>query len=183
MSSHENPRRWKQTLKICLGCILALDALLVYVDWRARNSAPQAQAAERVRLAQKAVLLRADVVVGRAAEKQLPEIQKDCDLFYQRYLLSSSAGYSVIVADLGKMASDSGVQPGGVNFHQSQVKDSDLTEITITAAVQGDYQGLVRFINDLERSPHFYVLDGLTLASGATGPIKLNLSLRTYFRA
>lgn len=183
MNPRENFRRWKLAAKICLACVLALDALLVYVDWRANSAGPQAQASERARLSQRAKLLRADLVLGKSAEKQLPAIQRDCDLFYQRYLLSNAAGYSVIVADFSKMAKDAGVQPGGVNFHQSQVKDSDLTEIAITASVQGDYQGLVRFINALERSPHFYVLDGLTLASESSGPIKLNLSLRTYFRA
>ena len=182
MSSLQNPRRWKQAVKICLACIVALDLLLAYVDWHARNSAPQAQAVERASLTQKAKLLSADVALGKSVEKQLPAIQKDCDQFYQQYLLSSSAGYSVIVADLSQMARVSGVEPGGVTFHQSDVKDSGLTQIEIAASVQGDYQSLVRLINELERSPHFYVLDGLTLASESKGPIKLNLSLRTYFR-
>lgn len=183
MTAARNSRGWKRAVKFCLGFVLALDALLLYADYRARNSAPQAQALELAQLERKARLLSADVALGKSVEKQLPAIKKDCDSFYDQYLLPNSAGYSVLVADLGKMARDSGVQTGGVQFNQSAMKDSDLTQITISASVQGDYTGLIRFISALEHSPHFYVLDGLTLASKTTGPIRLNFSLRTYFRA
>ncbi|HEV2489918.1 MAG TPA: type 4a pilus biogenesis protein PilO [Candidatus Acidoferrales bacterium] len=169
-------------MKICLACVLALDALLVYEDWRASNTAPQAQAQERDRLALRARQLHADVALGRAVEKQLPTIQKQCDSFYQQRLLPDSTGYSVVVADLSRIVKDAGVQSNGVNFRPSQVKDRGLSEVVITATVQGDYRGLIRLINALERSPHFYVLDGLTLASESSGTIQLNLSLRTYFR-
>lgn len=182
MSSENKSRTWKRAVKICLACILALDAALLYADWRARSAAPQSQARQLSQLAQKEKLLSADVALGESVEKQLPGIQKDCDSFYQKYLLPNSAGYSVIVADLGRMSKDAGVETGGVTFRQAEVKDSDLTEIGISASVQGDYQSLIRFLDALERSPRFYVLDGLTLASESKGPIKLNLSLRTYFR-
>jgi hypothetical protein len=47
---------------------------------------------------------------------------------------------------------------------------------------------VVRFINGLEHSGNFYVLDGLALAGSGSGSVgdmrlKLNLQLRTYFRS
>lgn len=182
MRQKPNSRRWKQAVKICLAFVLALDALLVYEDWRASNAAPQAQAQERDRFALKARQLRADVTLGKTIESQLPVLQKQCDSFYQQRLLPDSTGYSVVVADLNRMVKEAGVETNGVNFRPSQVKERNLSEVVITATVQGDYRGLIRLINALERSPHFYVLDGLTLASESSGTIQLSLSLRTYFR-
>jgi Tfp pilus assembly protein PilO len=182
MSQKSASRRWKQAVRICLACVLALDAFLLYVDWRASNAAPQAQVQERDRLALRAKLLRADVTLGETIEKQLPTIQKSCDSFYRQRLLPDSTGYSVLVADLNHMFKDAGVETSGVNFRPSPVKDRNLSEVVITSTVQGDYQGLIRLINALERSPHFYVLDGLTIASESSGTIRLNLSLRTYLR-
>mgnify|MGYP001608520988 FL=1 len=57
-----------------------------------------------------------------------------------------------------------------------------VTEVTVSATVEGDYVSVVRFINGLERSDNFYLLDSLGLASSTGGSIKLNLQLRTYFR-
>jgi len=53
----------------------------------------------------------------------------------------------------------------------------------VAAAVEGDYANVINFINGLERSNNFYVLDGLSLASSTAGNLRLNLQLRTYFRS
>ncbi len=54
----------------------------------------------------------------------------------------------------------------------------------MTAAVEGDYNGLIKLINGLERSNNFYVLENLALSAGSSGNnLKLSLSLRTYFRS
>jgi len=44
-------------------------------------------------------------------------------------------------------------------------------EIDITTAVEGDYASLVNFLDKLEHSDHFYVLDSLSLASSNAGKI------------
>jgi hypothetical protein len=49
--------------------------------------------------------------------------------------------------------------------------------------MQGAYPSLVSFINGLERSKSFYLLDSLSLDSSTDGLLKLNLELRTYFRS
>jgi len=54
--------------------------------------------------------------------------------------------------------------------------------VEIGASVSGDYPNIVRFINGLEHSDTFYVLDSLTLGAGSAGGLGLNLHLRTYFR-
>jgi len=58
---------------------------------------------------------------------------------------------------------------GDIHLHQS-------------AGVEGDYEGLIQFLNKLEHSENFYVLDSLALASSTAGKLRLNVQLRTYFR-
>ncbi|HKV29210.1 MAG TPA: type 4a pilus biogenesis protein PilO [Candidatus Acidoferrales bacterium] len=182
MTSRNNSRKWKLAVKIALACLLVLDGALIFANVRIANEAPQSQALERNHLAEKDKLLAADVAEGKAIEKHLPDVGKECDAFYRTNLLPASTGYSTVISDLGQMGKDAGVQIGGVGFHETAVKDRGLSEVQMSAAVQGNYQSLIRLINSLEHSPHFYVLDGLTLASEASGNIKLNVTLRTYFR-
>jgi hypothetical protein len=54
--------------------------------------------------------------------------------------------------------------------------------VDIATAVEGDYEGLIQFLNKLEHSDNFYVLDDLTLATSSVGKLRLNVQLRTYFR-
>lgn len=182
MTPRNNSRKWKLAVKIALACIVAFDGALLFVNARAAREAPQSQAQQRSRLAEREKLLAADVAKGHSIEQHLPNVGKECDTFYQSNLLQVSTGYSTVLPDIGQMAKDAGVQISGVGVHETPVKDRGLNEVRMSAAVQGDYQSLIRLINSLEHSPHFYVLDGLTLASESSGSIKLNVTLRTYFR-
>lgn len=182
MTPGNNSRKWKLAVKIALACLLVLDGALVFANLRIASEAPQSQAQERNRLAQKEKSLAADVAKGQAVEKHLPDVGKECDAFYQRNLLPESSGYSTVISDLGQMGKEAGVQISGTGYHEAAVKDRGLNEVQMSAAVQGDYQSLIRFINSLEHSPRFYVLDGLTLTSETSGVIKLSLTLRTYLR-
>ena len=57
-----------------------------------------------------------------------------------------------------------------------------LMQVDISTAVEGDYSSLISFLDKLEHSSNFYVLDSLELASSNQGKIRLNLQLRTFFR-
>jgi hypothetical protein len=57
----------------------------------------------------------------------------------------------------------------------------------IEAIVAGDYNGVVRFVNQLQRSKNVYIVDALQLESDTSGQgpanlLKISLHLRTYFR-
>jgi hypothetical protein len=49
--------------------------------------------------------------------------------------------------------------------------------------LEGDYEGLRRFIFDLESAPEFVIIDEVTLSqSDPTKPLTLALDMSTYFR-
>lgn len=171
-------------MKIALACVLAIDAGLIVVNWRAANESAQAQALERARLEQKLRLLTADVHKGHEIEKRLPNVAQECANFYQKDLLPASTGDTAVVADIGQIARNAGVQANGLGLHEKEVKGRGLEEVEISGAVQGSYQNLIQLIDGLERSPHFYLLEGLSLNSNSenSGVVKLQIALRTYFR-
>jgi Tfp pilus assembly protein PilO len=183
MTMNRNSQEWKKWVRVALGILLAVDILLVAVIWQARQAAPQALRDDRARLKNEAELLRKDVQYGEKVQRELSVADKEYKQFYGDDFLNASAGYSSLIADLGEIAGHSGVQTGGVTFKQKDLRDRGVTEIFITASVEGDYPGLVHFINGLERSRYFYLLDDLTLGSESAGSVKLNLVLRTYFRS
>lgn len=182
MSGRSNSRKWKLAIKIVLACGLAIDAGLVVVNWRAANESAQAQALERARLEQKLKLLSADVQRGREIASRLPNIAQECDQFYENDLLPASSGDTAVIADFGEIAKSAGVQTGGIGLQEKEVKGRGLKEVHISGSVQGSYQNLIQWIDGLERSPHFYLLESLTLNSENSGVIKLQIALRTYFR-
>lgn len=181
-SGRTNSWKWKLAVKIALGCVLAADLALLVVNWRAAGEAPQAQAREQKTLAAKVKILQADVLKGRQIERHLPSLSKECDEFYQKDLLPSSSGDTAVISDIGQMAKDAGAEATGLALREEELKGRGLEKVEISGSVQGNYQSLIQLISDIERSPHFYLLDELTLSSEKSGVVKLEVSLRTYFR-
>jgi hypothetical protein len=177
-----NGHRWKRWTGIALAALLAVDLALASFLWQASREGPEVMRVRRDHLAAQAKLLRADVDRGDRVRASLPQAGKDCDSFYHQTFLDASTGYSRIAADLGGIASRAGVRTSGFAFKQKEIKDRGVTEISIGTSVEADYPAVIQFINGLERSKNFYLLDGLHLTAATAGGIRLQLELHTYFR-
>src|SRR5258708_29415042 len=115
-------------------------------------------------------------------ERKIPADEKQWDEFFTAHFRPAGAGYSAVSEDLGQLSHSAGLRTDTISFHQHTADARGLMEIDISTAVEGDYESLVNFLDKLEHSDHFYVLDGLSLASSSPGKIRLNIQLRTYFR-
>lgn len=175
-------QRRKNLVRWALGVLLAIDLALVLVNWHAAAS-PQARANQLQRLRAQHDSLAAGVRRAAAIRKRLPEVQREYEEFFAKQLRPASGGYSSIVADLGAIANQAGLRTGAVTFRQRDLANRGLVEVAVVTTVEGDYPSLVSFLNGLQRSDNFYLLDDLSLASNAGGSLKLNLQLRTYFRS
>lgn len=173
---------WKLWTSAALGVVLLADVALAAFLWQGSRQDPAAMRMERDKMALQAKLLRADVERGEKIRQSLPQAGKDCDAFYRQSFLDGATGYSQIESDLSLIGAQSGVKTSNLAFKQTAIKDRGVTEITINTSVDADYPAVVRFVNGLERSKNFYLLDSLRLGTGATGGIKLDLELHTYFR-
>lgn len=173
---------WKTWTSAALGVLLLADIALAVFFWQGSRQDPAMLRAERDRLAVQAKLLRADVDRAEKIRAGLPQTGKDCDAFYRQSFLDSATGYSQIESDLDAIAAQSGVKTSGLSFKTTAIKERSVTQITINTSVDADYAAVIRFVNGLERSKNFYLLDSLKLGTAATGGIKLDLELHTYFR-
>jgi len=175
-------QRWKIWASGALGVLLLADIALAVFLWQGGRQDASTMRAERDRLALQAKLLRADVERGEKIRASLPQAGKECDAFYRQSFLDAAMGYSQIESDLSAIAAQSGVKTSGLTFKQTEVKDRGVTEVAIKTTVDADYPAVIRFVNGIERSKNFYLLDSLRLGTVATGEIKLDVELHTYFR-
>jgi len=116
----------------------------------------------------------------RGLDKKIPVAQRQIEDFYHdRFPAEDSS----IAADLGKLASQTGVRMSAERYTH---KDSDvegLQRVEIEADLSGNYLQLVRFINALERNRLFFIVDSLELGSEQNGVVKLQIKVETYLRA
>ena len=171
----------KSIVRWGLIVILGLDVILMAVNYRL-NQSPRIAPDEIKRLDMLEKSYRADNGRLNKFRSELPVDEKQWDEFFTTHFRPASAGYSAVSEDLGQLSHSAGLRTDTITFHQHSPDDRGLMEIEIATAVEGDYESLVNFLNKLEHSDHFYVLDSLALASSNAGKIRLNIQLRTYFR-
>lgn len=175
-------QQWKTIVRRAIAAILLVNLGLVVFFWRAAAAAPALQRSQLEKLRGTHAFLTADVGRAQRISDRLAGIDGACDDFIAKHFLKGSTGYSEVVADLTALAGKAGLTSSGVNFHQRDVRGWKLVEVEMATVVEGDYQSAVKFVNSLERSSSFYLIDDLTLTTTAAGGIKMNVRLKTYLR-
>src|SRR5258706_9785991 len=169
-----------RVIVLLLVLLIAADVALGVYTWNLASEQTARQ--ELALLMRNRDLLKKDIQRAQEIRGRIPSIQKDCDAFEQS-LIPESAGYSTVTADLGSLAAKSGLQLNSRAFNPKAVKGRDLTELDIDAQVTGDYRGVVRFLNELQRSTNFYAVEGLSARGGQRGTLQVSLRIYTYFPA
>jgi Tfp pilus assembly protein PilO len=171
----------KKVVRWALIVAVALDLGLVGLNVKMAR-APHAPAGELQRLMKQREIMQGDLRRGDEIQKSLPAIEQQDDAFFHEEFRPLPTGYSALVADLHSLASQSGLQMDSITYDQHPADAHGLVQVNIAESVEGNYQSLVTFLNALQRSQSFYILDGLALSSSTEGGVRLSLQLRTFFR-
>ncbi|HTZ33056.1 MAG TPA: type 4a pilus biogenesis protein PilO [Methylomirabilota bacterium] len=175
----------KRLILAGLAVLLLADGTLAYFSMK---MAVPREEREKMLLSEgrQVALVKADVERAKKIQQNLPDVLKRFDDF-EGTLLPASKGYSVILQEVDEYAKDAHVVNEGVNFKGKDVTGRNLSEVEIDSTVEGDYNGIVVFLNHLQRSKNVYIVDALAVdsqnpAQGQPGGLRVSLHLRTYFR-
>lgn len=168
-----------------LAILLLGDAALAYFSLKL--SSPRENRQERLAAEMRQRdLVKADIKRATEVRQKIPQVLKQLDEF-ESSLLPSTKGYSIVAHETDEHARDSHVIVEDVKFHEKEVTGRNLAELTLDMSINGDYSGIVHFLNHLQRSKTAYIIDGLevdsqTAGQAPAGTLKVNLHMRTYFR-
>ena len=170
-------RQTRNQLRIAIAALVLVDILALVVLFTPLGGSAEARQAEMSRLnferKQRAT------APWRGLDKKIPLAQKEIDDFYRDRLPGED---SAISADLGKLASETGVKVSSVKYTTKDAGIDGLQKIEIAADLSGDYLQLMRFVNALERNKLFFLVDDVELGSEQNGIVKLQIELETYLR-
>ena len=178
-------RSMKIFLIALLTFLVLADASMVFYLWDSASSlSPQQElAAQDAQIK----LHQADVARARAIRLNMPGTKADCDRFDDS-LPPARQGYSVITAEFEQLGRESGLQISSLAFRPTDLAARGMTELAVDAKVAGTYKSVVRFLNGVQRSQNYYVLDSLSLAKdaggtpGSAGTVNVDLHMKSYFK-
>jgi type IV pilus assembly protein PilO len=98
------------------------------------------------------------------------------------YTARFPAAYSTISATINDLASKNSVRLTNLAYTPTPAI-AGLAEVRMDASLSGEYAPMMHFINGLERSKTFFLINGLTLTGQQGGLVNLRLKLNTYLHA
>ena len=161
--------------------LLAVDLLFVFLIFRMGH---EQQRGDLDQLNIEAKGRRETVARLKLIENNLGESSRLGSEFYQKKFLSLTTGFSTVMEEVDRLAVANGVRKGGVNYSLHEVRDHpDIQQVEIGTSLEGDYSKIVRFINQMEQSDLFLIVDSLAVGGGQGKSVHLTVKLLTYFRS
>jgi len=117
---------------------------------------------------------------ARDMDKRLALARQQQAAFYNEHIPTR---YSSISETLGTLAQDNRVQVSAVRYEAKDTDVAGVQRIGINSVITGDYANEMRFINALERSKTFFVINSVSLGGAENGAVRLELHIETFLRS
>jgi type IV pilus assembly protein PilO len=160
-------------LLLILNLVLGVRLFLAWSTLRAA-SADQLQ---QQQTAYRALQLEMSPLRGLPQKVSLSRTQ--ADTFYTARFPNA---YSTISATIHDLETKNSVRLTSLAYTPTPALPG-LAELRMDASLSGEYAPLMHFINGLERSKTFFLINGLTLTGSQGGLVNLRLRLTTYLHA
>lgn len=116
------------------------------------------------------------------ALERLRNALSDRQRLMNEQFLPESEGYPIIRSFLENAAQRSGVQKETITYQNKALQTLDLVELKISIPVRGTYAQIRQFLQEIERSKHFLIIESVTWrATPRSNLIDVDITLRTYF--
>src|SRR5712692_8014549 len=181
LTSMKDPR---VSVRAALGTLLFLNivaALILFKPWGGSADDLERQLASmRKQLPQQQAALAKTKSVVEKVEKARVEGEQ----FMAKYMLDGRSTYSSIVGELDRAAERVSLKPKERQFSMDPIEGSETLGImTISAKYEGPYLNLTKFINELDRSPRFLIIESLQASPQPVGTaVNVSFKLNAFVR-
>ncbi len=155
-------RFWLQLAGVVLALLNGI-ALFFYLDPPGGSRKELGQQSLQVRNQILSRRTKAVRLKTAAAKVQLGNTESAA--FESKYFLPKRTAYATVIAELQRMAKDSGLQARDAVFTEEPIEGtSDLSILNSTANYEGPYTSLMKFLYEVDLSPMLLMLENLQAA-------------------
>ena len=177
---------WKEPrilLRGIMGALLAANLVAAVIAFKPFGGSADDLQREEAALSQQLTGLRDHVAKSKQLVAKLQNGRQDTDQFMAKYITDERAGASTLLDELSRIATEAGVRPLPQSYNEQEIKGSDgMKMVSVTEGCEGNYASLAKFINLLDKSPRFLIIESLqTTAPQQNGaPLTVQLKIDTF---
>jgi Tfp pilus assembly protein PilO len=176
------PGQWREPrvfLRGIIGILLLANVAAAIVAFKPFGGGADDLQRQEVSLQQQLSAMRKRIETDKALVDKMQNARKDKDQFLAKYVADEGLGASTLFEELNRIATEAGVKQLPVTFNKQDIEGSDTFKMfTVTEGYEGSYASLAKFINLVDKSPHFLIIESLNTAAPQQGTGALNVQLK-----
>jgi Tfp pilus assembly protein PilO len=171
-------------VRAVLGVLLAVNLVAAVVAFKPFGGSAEDLRREQAQLSRQLGQMQAHLTQTRALVAKVEQARTAGDQFLTQYTTERRDASSTIYAELDRACRESGMKWKPLSLNLEPVEGSDmLGQLTITAAFDGNYPELLKFVNILDKSPRFLIISRMTASPQQSGNIlSVSFRLDTFVR-
>ena len=167
-------------MRVIIGLLLAANLAAAVVAFKPFGGSADDLRRERQRLASQLTKLQERIKSSQELVDKVQTAHTQGDQFLDKYFMDVQTVSTSILVELSQTATEAGIKMGQAQFDHQAIEGSDsLVKWTITVGFDGTYANLVKFINQVDKSPRFLIIESMQAAAPqAQGGQSLNVTLK-----
>jgi hypothetical protein len=173
-------------MRVLIGVLLAANLAMAVVAFKPFGGSADDLRAQQASLQAQLIKLQLNVEVNKKKVENVQIAREQGDQFLTKYFMDERTTSSQIDDELLKDSQSAGIKQLPASFEREPIEGSDSLEmLNITQGLEGTYENLTKYINLLDKSPRFLIVDGMeTTAPLQNGKmLSITIKIRTFARA
>ncbi|HUI79872.1 MAG TPA: hypothetical protein VLY24_18225 [Bryobacteraceae bacterium] len=185
------PRDFKSAIKdprvvmrVIIGALLAANLVAAIVAIKPFGGSADDLRREQADLRRQLTGMQQHLANTKRLVDKAESARRDGDDFIGTYFTDRRAAYSTVMAELERMAQEAGIKLRQDSLELNDIEGSDtLKMMSITVAYEGPYGGLTKFVDLLDKSPRFLIIESMQTSPQQGGTLlTVSLKLDSFVR-
>jgi type IV pilus assembly protein PilO len=174
-------------MRAIIGVLLAANLAAAVIAFKPFGGSAGDLRLEQAALGRQLTELEKRAGAARRLVDKVEMARREGDGFLTKYVVDRRTMSSAIQEELNRMAKEAGVRPLPSAIQLEPIEGSDtLRMATITAGYEGTYANLKKFVEMVDKSPRFLIIENMTVVSPqqqqAAQLVNVSLKLDTFVR-
>jgi len=176
-------------VRAVIGILLAANVAAAVIAFKPFGGSAADLRTEQFALGSQLTDLQKRSAAAKLLVDKVEMARREGDDFLTKYVMDRRTMSSAIAEELNRMAKDAGVRalPGQEQLEPIEGSDT-LQMLSITEGYEGTYESLKKFVEAVDKSPRFLIVENMTVVSpqtlqkGQNQTVNVALKLDTFVR-
>jgi len=173
-------------MRVLMGLLLAGDLVVAVVAFHPFGGSAEDLQRQRDGLESRLQQARDSLAQTRRLSEKVKAARTAGDQFMDEYILDSRTAPDVIAEELHRITEAAGIHPGPQQYSQDAIEGSETLQMwSISMGFESDYAKLAKFVELVDKSPKFLILDNLQAAAPQNQAVKsltATVKIKTFVR-